>query len=173
MRKVLVIGSAGAGKSTFARRLGPLLRLPVIHLDACFWKAGWVETPKDVWLETVEELLARAAWVMDGNYSGTLAVRLRACDAVIFIDLPRSLCLWRVLKRVVMYRRESRPDMAEGCSEKFDFKFLLWVWGYPKRTRPKVLRLIEENAPDAKFIHLRSRAEVREFLEGIQAEARP
>lgn len=165
MRKVLVIGSGGAGKSTFARRLGDLLGLRVIHLDACHWKPGWVETPKDVWLKTVEGLVEREAWVMDGNYSGTLPVRLAACDTVIFLDLPRAVCLWRVLKRVFMYRQASRPDMAEGCPERFSVKFLQWVWSYPKRTRPKILRLLEESAPQGKrIIRLRSRAEVREFL---------
>jgi adenylate kinase family enzyme len=169
MRKVLVIGSGGAGKSTLARRLGGLLGLPVIHLDVHYWKPGWVETPKDDWREAVEGLAARDEWVMDGNFSGTLAARLAACDTVVFLDLPRALCLWRVLKRLVMYRQEGRPDMAEGCSEQLDFKFLFWVWGYPKRSRPKVFRLVEENAAGAKFIHLRSRAAVREFLGRVEA----
>ena len=169
MRKVLVIGPGGAGKSTFARRLGGLLNLPVIHLDAHHWRPGWVEPPKDVWLKTVKSLIARDSWVMDGNYSGTLAVRLRACDTIIFLDLPRAVCVWRVLKRVITYRPGSRPDLGEGCPEKFDVKFLLWVWGYTKRTRPRVFRLVEENAPGKKFIRLRSRAEVREFLERVGA----
>jgi adenylate kinase family enzyme len=127
-----------------------------------------------VWLKTVEGLLEREAWVMDGNYSGTLPVRLAACDTVIFLDLPRAVCIWRVLKRVLMYRGgASRPDMAEGCPERFDLKFLRWVWGYPERTRPKVFRLLEEEARGKQVIRLRSRAEVRKFLDRIEAEARP
>lgn len=169
MRKVLVIGSGGAGKSTFAGRLGSLLGLPVIHLDAYYWKPGWVEPPKDSWLETVEGLLARDSWVMDGNYSGTLPVRLRACDAVVFLDLPRAVCLWRVVKRSILYRRRRRPDMAEGCPEQFSLEFLRWVWGYPKRSRPKALRLLEEEARGKQIVRLRSRAEVREFLARVEA----
>ena len=72
MKRVLVIGSGGAGKSTFATRLGARLGLPVIHLDRVYWQPGWVETPKDEWLRKVEEMCAADAWVMDGNYSGTL-----------------------------------------------------------------------------------------------------
>ncbi len=173
MRKVLVIGSGGAGKSTFARMLGGLLNLPVIHLDAHYWQPGWVEPPKDEWLETVEGLIARDAWVMDGNYSGTLAVRLAACDTVIFLDLPRPVCLWRVTKRSLMYRRARRPDMAEGCPEMLTWEFVRWVWGYKKRSRPKVVRRLEEHARNKRIIRLRSRAEVRKFLNSIQAEARP
>ncbi|MCA1634413.1 MAG: DNA topology modulation protein [Acidobacteria bacterium] len=170
MKKVLVIGSGGAGKSTFAGRLGERLRIAVIHLDSHYWRAGWVETPKDEWLETVEELLRRDAWIMDGNYSGTLEHRLGVCDTVIFLDLPRTVCLWRVLKRLLLNWRRSRPDMAEGCPEKFSLDFLSWVWNYPQRARPKVLRLLGENSRGKKIIRLRSRAEVEKFLAGLGAK---
>jgi adenylate kinase family enzyme len=73
MRRVLVIGSGGAGKSTFSVALGKRLELPVIHLDAHFWRPGWVETPKPEWRERVAQLAARDAWVMDGNYGGHVA----------------------------------------------------------------------------------------------------
>jgi adenylate kinase family enzyme len=168
MKRVLVIGSGGAGKSTFARRLGARLRLPVIHLDKAFWRAGWVETPKDEWRRTVEELCAGGAWVMDGNYSGTLDVRLAACDSVVFLDLPRTLCLWRVLKRALIYRGTSRPDVAEGCHEHLNMEFFLWVWNYPKRSRPKLLSRLEEHARGKQVFNLRSSVEVEKFLEEIR-----
>jgi adenylate kinase family enzyme len=167
MKRVLVIGSGGAGKSTFARGLGARLGLPVIHLDRVYWRAGWVETPKDEWRRKVEELCAGDSWVMDGNYSGTLDFRLDACDTVIFIDLPRAVCTWRIVKRSLMYRGTSRPDMGEGCREQLnkDFLvFLLWVWNYPRRSRPKVLRLLEEKAGGKQVYTLRSSAEVERFL---------
>jgi adenylate kinase family enzyme len=164
VKKILVIGSGGAGKSTFARRLGERLRLEVIHLDAHHWRQGWVEPPKDEWRAVVEELLRRDAWVMDGNYSGTLDARLAACDTVVFLDLPRAVCLWRVLKRLVMYRNRRRPDMAEGCHEQFDLEFFRWVWGYPDRSRPKVVRLLEEHEAARTVVRLRTSSEVESFL---------
>jgi adenylate kinase family enzyme len=167
MRKVLVIGSGGAGKSTFARRLGALRGSEVIHLDALYWNPGWVETPKDVWAERVAALVERDAWIMDGNYSGTLDIRLKACDAVVFLDMPRLLCLWRVLQRALMYRTRSRPDMAAGCPEKLDrdfLKFLLWVWNYPKQTKPKILARIQENSGSKKVVWLRSPAGAEKYL---------
>lgn len=167
MRKVLVIGSGGAGKSTFARRLGKLLDIEVIHLDALYWNAGWVETPKPVWAKRVAELVERDAWIMDGNYSGTFDIRLKACDAVVFLDMPRLLCLWRVLKRLMIYRNRTRPDMAEGCGEKLNWEFLLWVWNYPKRTRPKIIDWIRENSGSKKVIRLRSPAEVERYLTNV------
>jgi adenylate kinase family enzyme len=164
MKRVLVIGSGGAGKSTFARRLGARLGLPVIHLDRAYWLAGWVEPPKDEWRVKVEEMCAGERWVLDGNYSGTLDVRLAACDTVIFLDLPRALCTWRVLKRAFVYWNRSRPDVAEGCRENLNWEFLLWVWNYPKRSRPKVLARLEEHASEKQVVTLRSSVEVERFL---------
>lgn len=169
MRKILVIGSGGAGKSTFARRLGGLLGLEVIHLDALYWQAGWVETPKEAWRERVGELLRREAWVMDGNYGGTLEERLAACDTVVFLDLPRAVCLWGVVKRAARYRGGVRPDMAPGCPERLTPDFLRWVWNYPARTRPKVLRMLAEHAAGRRIVRLRSRAEAEEFLTRVAA----
>ena len=171
MKRVLVIGSGGAGKSTFATRLGRRLGLPVIHLDRLYWRAGWVEPPKDEWRLTVEELCARDGWVMDGNYSGTLDVRLAACDAVVFLDLPRAVCAWRITKRALKYRGTNRPDVGEGCPERLnkDFlTFLLWVWNYPRRSRPKVLERIGALSESKPIYRLRSSAEAEEFLAEVK-----
>jgi adenylate kinase family enzyme len=164
MRKVLVIGPGGAGKSTFANKLGKLINLEVLHLDQFYWHSGWVATPKDEWHKTLQYLLSREAWIMDGNYSGTLDIRFTACDTVIFLDLPRAVCLWRVLKRALIYRGKSRPDMAEGCPERLTLEFVLWIWNYSKRTRPKVVRMIESPPDDKKIVWLRSSIEVERFL---------
>ncbi len=136
MERILVIGSGGAGKSTFSSKLGPKLGLPVIHLDTLFWKPNWIETPAEEWAKIIETETSRPKWIMDGNYGGTMEMRLAACDTVIFLHFSRWLCLWRVLYRRFKYRRLSRPDMNPGCPEQLDFEFLKWVWTYPAR-RPK------------------------------------
>ena len=164
MRKVLVIGSGGAGKSVFASRLGALLRIPVLHLDRFYWRSGWSETPKDQWLKTIDGLLRQDAWIMDGNYSGTLAMRVAASDTVIFLDLPRVLCVWRVLKRALIYRNDVRPDMAEGCREKLNLEFIGWVWNYSTRSRPKIVELLRSNSERKNIVWLKSPSEVESFL---------
>src|SRR6185295_18645657 len=111
--------------------------LVVIHLDSLYWSAGWVETSKPEWRKTVEGLLNKSAWLIDGNYSGTLEMRLAACDTVIFLDISRLICVWRLFKRAMLYRDRRRPDMAEGCSERLKLDFIKWVWEYRKRSRPK------------------------------------
>src|SRR5258706_15791000 len=116
MKKILVIGPGGAGKLTFATQLGELLGLEVIHLDARYWKAGWVEPAKKEWSAVIETLVEHKAWVMDGNYSGTLQTRLRACDALVFLDLPRLTCIWRGLRRAIRYPNSTRTHIVQGRS---------------------------------------------------------
>jgi adenylate kinase family enzyme len=164
MRKILVIGSSGSGKSTFATRLGTLLNLEVSHLDKLFWRSGWSEPAPEEWLQIVTALTERDSWILDGNYTGTLELRVKKCDTVIFLDLSRWLCLWRIVTRVLRYRKENRPDMAEGCPEKLDLEFVLWVWNYPRRTKPKVVKLLCESCEGKEIVWLRSRREVERFL---------
>jgi adenylate kinase family enzyme len=99
MRRVLVIGSGGAGKSTLAAQVARRLALPLVRLDALYWHAGWIPTPKDEWATLVMEIAGREAWVMDGNYGGTMDLRLARADTVIFLDLPRLVCLWGIVSR--------------------------------------------------------------------------
>ncbi|MDQ8035935.1 MAG: hypothetical protein REI12_00820 [Pedobacter sp.] len=171
MKKILVIGSGGSGKSTFSAQLGKQLHMPVIHLDAHYWQPGWVEPTKAQWLARVHELCQGEQWVMDGNYSGTLVPRLAACDTVIFLDLPRLLCLWRVLSRSLRYWGQTRPDMAEGCPEQFSPEFWCWIWNYPRDSRPRALALIEKNAAGKHIIRLRSAQAVRQFLANSSSAA--
>jgi adenylate kinase family enzyme len=164
VRRVLVIGSGGAGKSTLAVRIGERLGLPVVHLDALYWRPGWVPTPADEWARTVGRLAARDAWVMDGNYGGTLDARLAACDTVVFLDLPRWLCAWRVARRVLRFHGRSRPSMAPGCPERLSLEFLRWVWEYPRQRRPGVLRRLAALDAGQRAVILRSTADVDRFV---------
>jgi adenylate kinase family enzyme len=128
--------------------------------------------PKPEWAARVAELVRRDAWIMDGNYSGTFDIRLKACDTLIFLDMPRLVCLWRVLKRWLAYRGRTRPDMAAGCDEKINMEFILWVWNYPRTNRPEVLRRMRENATSKQMIRLRSPAEAERFLAAVKPDAR-
>jgi adenylate kinase family enzyme len=163
----MIIGSGGAGKSTLAARVGARTGLPVVHLDARHWRPGWVAPPEADWRREVAALAAEPAWVMDGNFGGTLDLRLAAADTVVFLDLPRLVCVWRVLRRVARYAGRSRPDMAPGCPERFDREFLRWVWEYPARRRPGVLRRLAALPPATRVVRLRSQREVERWLDAL------
>ncbi len=169
MKRILVIGSSGAGKSSFARRLGEATGLKIVHLDQLFWKPNWVEPTKEEWCETVEEILRNEAWIIDGNYSGTLDLRVRRADTVIFLDFPRTTCVWRILKRVALYRKGKRLDMAAGCDERFDWDFVKLTWNYPKRSKPKVESLLKSRQNKLKIIRLASNKELENFFVNLKS----
>lgn len=168
MKKVIVIGSGGSGKSTFSKRLGELTGIGVIHLDQEYWRPNWEKTPVDEWEARVAVMLERDSWIMDGNFGGTREMRMRVADTIVFLDLPRRVCLYRILKRTIKYHGRSRPDMTEGCREKFDLEFVLWVWNYPKETRRRVLNAVD-NFPEKTLVRLRTAVEVSEYLRGVNS----
>ena len=168
INRIALVGSGGAGKSTLARQLGTRLNLPVYHLDALYWKPGWQETPRPEWLALQQELVSRERWIIDGNYSNTLQTRIDAADLVVFMDFPRLVCLWGVLKRRFMYAGRTRPDMGEGCPEKVDLEFVRWVWNFPKRGRVVIEQRLAQVAGQKQVVRLRSRREVQAFLDGFR-----
>jgi adenylate kinase family enzyme len=170
MKRILIIGSGGAGKSTFALKLQALTGIELIHLDKLYWKPNWVEPSKDEWKQTIENLLEKDSWIMDGNYSGTLKMRLAACDTAIFLDLPRTICVWRAFKRFLLDKKNGRPDLAEGCDEQFDLKFYKWIWNYPTRSKPKVEALFEQFQNTKKIIRLASTKEVENFFVNLSSD---
>ncbi|MET3576327.1 adenylate kinase family enzyme [Bhargavaea ullalensis] len=113
MDRIMLIGSGGAGKSTLARKLGERLGIDVHHLDALLWKPGWELTTRDEQRKIQSGLFDGKRWIVDGNYGATMDERLQAADTVIFLDMPRRLCLYRILKR----RIRSTGRRARTCSK--------------------------------------------------------
>ena len=166
-RRIAVVGCSGGGKSTLSIALGERLGLPVIPLDLHFWQAGWVEPEVEDWRRRFAQLASQPAWVMDGTFMSTIDAKLAAADLVIDIDLPRLLCLYRVLVRWVRFWGRTRPDMAPGCPEKVDWDFVTYIWSFPKQCRP---RLEQAEAEAGKcVIRLRSTAQIAEFTAGLPA----
>src|SRR5699024_2571383 len=167
MKKIILIGSGGSGKSTLARQLGAKLKLKVYHLDALFWKPNWVGVPKNKQRKIQNELVKNETWIIDGNYGGTMDIRLNAADTIIFLDVHRTICVYRVFKRMLQYRNKTRPDMGEGCEERLDFGFLKWVWNYPKTKRPNILKKLEQLSTEKQIIILKSPKQIQKFIEKV------
>jgi adenylate kinase family enzyme len=136
MNRILIIGPCGSGKSTLARELAPRMGLPLVHMDQLGWQAGWIETEKAEMNARLAEAVAGERWLIEGNYGSTLAPRLERADTVIYLDFPIRLCLRRLIKRIVTLRGQSRPDMPEGCPERFDAAFFWYVMNW--NTGPRV-----------------------------------
>lgn len=167
----MLIGSGGSGKSTLARQLGNILNIQVYHLDAIFWKANWESVSKEEQISIQTDLVKKDEWLIDGNYGGTLDIRMDAADTIIFLDINRTICTYRALKRMLKYRNKTRPDMGEGCEEKFDFDFLRWIWNYPKMKRPDILRKLHDLPENKQIIILKSKKDVQTFLEYLKTKS--
>ena len=154
--RVLIVGNGGAGKSTLAAALGARLDLPVVHLDRLYWREGWTPTPRVEWLRTLERLMDADRWILDGNYRGTMTERLARADALVLLDPPTPLCLWRVVRRRFGGRRTE--DLAEGCEERLDIGFLRYVAGYRRRQYLDALAACARAERDGKrVVHVRGR----------------
>ncbi|NNE67489.1 MAG: DNA topology modulation protein [Pyrinomonadaceae bacterium] len=168
MKRVLVVGSCGAGKSTFSRKLQEKTDLPLIHLDRYYWKPDWVESSVEEWTAKVSELISGDKWIIDGNYGGTMDLRMKRADTVIWLDLPRYLCIYRVLKRTLSANSSARPDMAEGCEERFELDFLKYVWNFRRDKNPKIERRFDRVHEQARLIRFRRSSEPMAFLDGLE-----
>lgn len=166
MQKIILIGSGGSGKSTLARAMGKKLNYPVDHLDSLLWRPNWEAVSREDQRQIQQTLISRDTWIIDGNYGGTLDLRIDAADTIIFIDLPRTLCLYRALKRTWRYRKTGRPDMAPNCPEKLSFDFLKWIWRFPVDKRPDILLMLAATS-GKQVVHLTSRRSVRQFLQSL------
>jgi adenylate kinase family enzyme len=168
LKKIMIIGSGGAGKSTLARQLGDLLSIEVIHLDAEFWQPHWTETPKSEWISRQKELIQKEQWIMDGNFGGTMDVRIEAADTIIFLDIPVWVCLFRVVKRRIKYHGKTRPDMGKDCPERLHPEFLTWILAFRKTKRPILLQKLEQVKSIKNVYHFTTRKEIKQFLEKIK-----
>jgi adenylate kinase family enzyme len=172
MKKIMLIGCGGTGKSTLAPKIGDILELPIYHLDRLHWHPNWIPTPSDEWRTIQENIVSQPKWIIDGNYGGTMDVRMGACDAVIFLDLPRWRCFYGIFKRFLTYRGKSRPDMTEGCEERITMEFLRWIWNYSKTRRPGILEKLEGLKNEKRVFILQTRKEVNRFLASLQTNGK-
>lgn len=164
MKKIILIGSGGSGKSTLAKQLGNKLNIKVHHLDALFWKPNWEGVPREEQRKVQKNLIKEEKWIIDGNYGGTMDLRLNAADTIIFLDIHRTICVYRAFKRIVQYRNKTRPDMGAGCEERLDLQFFKWIWDYPNKKKPAILKRLDQLSKGKEVITLKSPNEVKRFL---------
>ncbi len=167
-RRIVILGPSGSGKSTLARLVGERLGLPVVHLDAIYWNPGWVHSDTGVFREKVADAARRDAWVMDGNYTAHLDLRLPRAEAVVWLDLPRHVYFPRAVWRTIRNYGRVRADIGAGCPERIDLPFLRdWVWTYGTRSRARHAAILANLPAGVRGIVLGSRAEVAKFAANL------
>ncbi len=170
MKRIVFLGCAGSGKSTFSKRLGEKLNIPVTHLDTLYWKPGWVEEEKEIFIKKQLEIIEQDTWIMDGNYRDSLELRLERCDTIIYLDVPRIVSIFGIYQRYFTYKNKSRDSITAGCEEKIDSSFFNWVWHFNKRSRPMLMDKI--NKTNGKNILIfKTRKALRKYIDSINEDA--
>ena len=163
-KRILILGCGGSGKSTFSLQLSRINGLKIYHLDSLFWNPNWIPTPQKQWEYRVKKLIRKKTWIIDGSYSGTLALRLARADAVIFFDLSPWVCLWLIVKRRLLNIGRNRLGMPAGCPDRIYWSFVKWVWRYPQKERPKVLALLKPFSENKQVFMVKSTSDARAVL---------
>lgn len=167
MRRIVIIGVMGSGKSTFTNKLGILLKRPVIHLDREYFLPGWKEKySKEGWEDFQKELIKKDEWIIDGNYKRTIDLRIEAADTIIFFDFPKWVCVFRVFKRV--FDHTPLFDKPEGTKQKVSFGLLKFIITYPKKSMRNKLKSYKNSK---KVFIVRNSSEVEALLKDISAKS--
>lgn len=164
MKKVLVIGCPGSGKSTFSSRLSKESGLPVIHLDSLYWKPGWISCSNQEFDEILSNLLPQETYIMDGNYGRTLDVRMPFVDTVFFFDFSRYLCLYRVIKRTILNHGKPGEYMGKECTESIDYTFVKSVWNFRKNQRARIINALENYKGSKNIVIFRKPRQVNNYF---------
>lgn len=165
VQRVMVIGSPGAGKSTFARRLAAITSLPLFHLDAERWLPGWIPREEADWQERQVRLVEQERWIIDGNHGDSLDLRMGRADTVIWLDYPTSICLWRGVRRMIAQRGRVLPDGSPGCPEAFELEFLTFIAMFRRRNRSLITTALRGYA--GRVLRFEYPGQAENFLTGL------
>lgn len=164
--RILVIGCSGGGKSTLSRRLSDRFALPYISMDRdIFWLTGWVERERGEQRRILADIVAQPRWLMDGTNSSSFDLRLPRADLVIWVRMPRWLCLRGVTLRWLKHFGRTRPEMAPGCPERLEWQFLRFIWTFEHVHVPKILAGLDRYGADLPVVVLKSRADMARLLD--------
>ncbi|MGZ9720833.1 AAA family ATPase [Rhizobium miluonense] len=164
--RILVMGCSGGGKSTLSQKIAARFGLAYVSIDRdILWLPGWVQRDRDEQRAIIVAKVQGERWIMDGTNPSTFDVRLPRTDFVIWVRMPRLLCIWGVVSRWIKWMGRTRPEMAPGCIEKVDWEFLRFIWTFEEKFTPRVLGGLAQHGPDVPVLQLKSRGEMRQLLD--------
>lgn len=167
MKKVIVLGNSGSGKSTFTTLLADKLHIDFLHLDPLVYKYSWDNPEFEEMEKKVEELIYKDSWIVDGNFLNNALNRFKECDTIVFLDLNRFVCMNSVIKRHKKYKGKHRDSRSDDCDEKLTLSYLKWVVrDFYKTSRKIILKYIKDH-PEKKVVILKNRRQVNNYLKEV------
>lgn len=163
LRRIMIFGRPGSGKSTFAYKLHQTLQIPVFHLDKHFYQLNWLERPTQEFLSIQQSIVNKESWIIDSNSTKSLEMRYSRADMVLYFNYPRWKCYVRILKRL-FYKDPAIDDRAVGCHEIIRFKLLWYTWNFEERVTQKI-DFLKKKYPHIPFIEIKNNRQLERFLE--------
>ena len=161
MKRIILLGGAGAGKSTLARAIGARTGRPVIVLDD-LWQPHWTDAEVPAFRENLRALHAGETWVSDGNFAAvSFDIRLPRADLIVWLDRPRWSSAWRAIARVF---RTGEPHQFADLA-----KVLAFIGNFERISRPRIEAAIAEHGPNLPIKRLRDDREIAWFLDSLPA----
>lgn len=159
-KRIMIFGRPGSGKSTFASFLADTLGMPVYHLDKYVYQEHWVEVDYNNKVRIQQDIISRPYWIIDGNVTiaALFEERWSSSDLVVYVNFPKILCLYRILKRF-FYPNAALSDRALNCRERISFSFLKYMWYFDKRVAPSIA-MCKERYPDVVFREIRNKKDM-------------
>ena len=162
MNKILIIGLNGAGKSTLAKILGEKLNIEVVHIDKYYFRSNWQAVSKQEWQETIDQILLKKTWIIDGTYMSSFDKRVELADTIIYLNFNKFFCFYRILKRAL---NRSQPfDKIEGNLNKIDYGLIKKIIKYPKN---EILKKVESFKNSKKVLVFKNSKEVKNWLQTV------
>lgn len=161
MKRVVVIGNNGTGKSVFSTRLGKKLNLPIIHLDTFFHTTGWKRVTDEEWDKIHAELVSQDVWIMDGTYRRTLPLRIKRADTIFFLDLPKKLAFYRMIKRRIISRNKKRPGRSDSQKEQISLILFRKNISFSNK---RIYQIIDEFRDTKNIIVFKKTKDIEDFL---------
>lgn len=176
IKRIAIIGNCGSGKSILANKLHKITNLPVYHLDQYYWGPNWQRPNIDEYKIIHDNLCDKEEWIIDGMSLRFADYRIKRADIIIYLDIPRYICIFNVIKRAFKYYGKETPSSAQNCPERFNWefiKFLKFVWDFPKRqSKHNILlnKFLKQHANSKKIYILKSKKQIEDFLNKFEKE---
>ncbi|MEX5962408.1 hypothetical protein [Mammaliicoccus sciuri] len=167
MKKIVILGSSGSGKSYLSKKLSKELNIEVYHLDNLMRKSDWSPFSYNEKYRIQELILENDSWIIEGNYTNILDKSFEEADTIIFLNINKFKCIFNVIKRTITYRNKDRSDKPTKSIDKFSLHLLKWTWDFDKNEKPLILKKVQRFSKMKQIIILKSTKNTNNFIKGI------
>lgn len=163
MKKIIVIGCPGSGKSTFSRKLHGKIGIPLYHLDIMYWNEDKTIVEKSLFRQRLSEVIEKDEWIVDGNYGSTMEMRMAACDTVFFLDFSVDVCLDGIRERM----GKPRSDMP-WVETAEDPEFVEYIKNFNIQSKPRIAELLDKYKEERTVVIFKSREDADGYIDRME-----